>query len=90
MDSKAKQVRTDVKRSKKPSPEYTEGMKQYHVYCRKGTHPDGDCAIAFDMYHDSLQKEIIESLLFGDAKPEDIEEVFGDNVVTTHPVSKVL
>lgn len=77
MDSKARKVQEDVKRSKKPTKDYTDVMKQYHEYLRKGECPEEAYQIAFDAYDNNLQKEIIEALLFGEAAPEDITEVFG-------------
>jgi len=77
MDSKARQVHEDVKRSKKPDKNYTEAMQQYHEFCRTRSCQSEDARVAFDIYFDELQKEIVESLLFGDAEYDDIESAFG-------------
>lgn len=77
MDSKAKQVHADIKQNNPPSDKYTDAMVQYHAFRSTGQCDDVDCMAAFKIYKDKLQREIVESLLFGDADFTEVEAAFG-------------
>lgn len=79
LDAKAKQVINDFKNLEKPNDEYSENMKLFYEYIKIGTSEDNEADIAFSIYYDEYQKEIVEALIFSDAEPEDVEPAFDLN-----------
>lgn len=80
MDSRAKRVIKDINNKNNAHKGYTDEMIQYYIYLEEDRCSSEHFSVAFDIYDNPLKKEIIESLLFGEAEYKDVEDAFGVSV----------
>lgn len=76
MDRVAKRVQKDARNNIRPSPEYSESMLHYWEHCTVGHCTSTQADIAFTIYEDQTQKEILESLLLSECPDQDIIDAF--------------
>ena len=76
MNQRALQVENDLKKDKEPDASYTSEMSAYRKYLQTADPTSVHHRIAFKIYQDPVQKEILEALLFGNADPAQVELVF--------------
>ena len=77
LDSIARQVQEELKTSKKTPKAYTEAMTQYRDFLSTGNCTCKYCQQVFRLASDETMREVVESLLLGNADPTDVQKVFG-------------
>lgn len=74
--SPAEAVAKHRKKSKTPAEDFTPAMLLYWDYLNTGECSDVDADIAFEIYSDDTQREILEALILGNCPDSDIFEAF--------------
>lgn len=77
VDAKHRQVISDVENGKRPTEDYSDNMSAYWDYLDRGKSTDDNVDYAASLFHGGgTRRAIMDAMLFGDAKPADIETVF--------------
>lgn len=76
LQQNSNKVLRDIRRRKKPDKSYSDTMLKYHAYRIDGS-GDRESLYTFNIKQDNIRKELVEALILSEAKPDDVEAIFG-------------
>lgn len=71
------QVEQDIVNGKRTNKTYSEAMRLYYAYVKRGTSEEAEADYAFKLQTDPVRREIVEAMLLADAPKEDVSKAFG-------------